>query len=117
MSYDDHTKSWRIIAFDGLPKVSKSNLDSKLHPWINPLCSGFQDTLSMFNSKLFMKLWSIHLRTLNICIEDDKFHLSTLRACVVLKLSRYMRDSVDALTNHVLATSELGFKMSSEHEK
>ena len=28
-----------------------------------------------------------------------------------------MRDNANGLTNHVLATSGLGFKMSSEHEK
>ena len=39
-----------------------------------------------------------------------------LRACDVLNLSRHMRENVNSLTNYVLATSKLGFKLSSKHE-
>ena len=49
-------------------------------------------------------------------MDDDKFHLSLLKACDALKLSRHIRDNVNGLTNHVLATSGLGFKMSSDYE-
>ena len=40
-----------------------------------------------------------------------------LRSCNVLKLSRIVRDNVTGLTNHVLVTSGLSFKLSRKHEK
>ena len=70
----------------------------------------------MFNSKLLMKRWSMRRDKLFICIDDDKFHLHILRSCDVLKLSRHMRDNVNGLTIHTLATSGSDFKLSSECE-
>lgn len=55
MSHDNHAKSWRIIASEGLPEIAASNLDLNQYPRINPSWSGLQDSLSAFNSKLLMK--------------------------------------------------------------
>ena len=71
----------------------------------------------MFNSEFLMKYWNNRREKLCICIDDDEFHLSMLRSCDALKLSRHVRDNANGLRNHVLATSGLDFKMSKEHEK
>ena len=116
ISYEDCVKPWIIIASHGLPKVATSSLNLNRHPWINSLWKSLQDALSMFNSKIFMKHWSAHRCELLICINDNKFNLSILRACGVLKFSRNIPDSVSGLTNHFLETSRLGFDLSRECE-
>ena len=52
-----------------------------------------------------------------MCVDDDKEHLSIMKGCDNLKLNHHAKDNRNGLTNHTLATSGLGFNLSTEYDK
>ena len=74
-----------------------------------------QDTVSVFNSKLFLKHWSARRENFTFA-SMLKNHLSMLKECDALKLPRIVRDNASDLANHDPAAIEIGFELSSEHE-
>ena len=52
-----------------------------------------------------------------MCTDDDEDHNSLVQGYDSIKLNRHVKDNCNGLTNHLLATSYLGFDLPTEHKK
>ena len=75
MTYECYAKSLRILVPHVLPQIGTLNIDLNMRPYANLSCHGFQDEISSFNSKSFLKHWNVDRDELCTCAYDDKKNL------------------------------------------
>ena len=91
MTYEDHTKSWRILVPYNFPHVVTLSIELNSHPWINPLWHRFQEKISSFNSKSFLKHWNVDRDELHVRINNDKEYNLLVQGCEKFKLNRHVK--------------------------
>ena len=79
ITYEDYTKSWRILASHGLTQIGTLNINLNRNMWINQLWHGFQGEISSFNYNSFLKHRNTNWDEFNVCTDDDKDHLSIMK--------------------------------------
>ena len=72
-----------------------------MHPCVNPLWHRLQEEISAFNSKSFLKYWSIDCDELNVHTDDDKDHNPLVQGCDNIKLNRHVKDNRNGFTKCV----------------